>query len=134
MKKDMLRITIAGLLSAAVLFAPVAGSAQDKPKDSPEKKEAPSERTIPFRGKVAAIDKTAKTVTVGERVFHISSTTRVEKDGKPAALADGVVGEQVTGSYTKGDDGKLTAKLIRFNPKPAAGEKPPKKDDAAGEK
>jgi hypothetical protein len=73
---------------------------------------------------------------VGERVFQIASTTRVVKDGKPATLADGAVGDQVAGNYTKGDDGKLTAKMIRFGPKPAAEDKPPKKkkDAAAGEK
>jgi len=38
-----------------------------------------------------------------------------------------VVGDYVTGSYLKGDDGKLTAKSIRFGVKPP----PAKGGDAA---
>jgi hypothetical protein len=44
------------------------------------------------------------------------------KDGKPATLEDGVVGEPVGGSYAESADGKMVAKMVRFGaakPKPA---------------
>jgi len=131
MKKNILRIPVAGLLAVTMVLAPVVGLAQDKPTSPPgangEGKPAPSQRAIPFNGKVAAIDKTAKTVTVGERVFHVTAETKITKDNKPATLADGAIGEVVAGNYLKGDDGKLTARMIRFGPKPEEGDKPPKK-------
>ena len=40
--------------------------------------------------------------------------TKITKDGKPAALSDGVVGERVSGSYKKTADGKLDAVTIYF--------------------
>ena len=44
--------------------------------------------------------------------------------GAVAVLADGVVGEQVRGSYKKTDDGKLNAVTVHFGVK--SGEKPKK--------
>lgn len=120
MKKHILRIVVFSLLAAAIAVAPTQTLAQEK-KEKPavEKKDAPKgERGLPFRGKVAALDKTAKTVTVGERVFQVTSDTKIRKDGKPATLDDAVVGDEIGGTYTKGDDGKLTAKTLRIGPKP----------------
>ena len=120
MKKIIPKLAVIGLLAATIAVAPTQMSAQEK-KEAPaaEKKHAPKrERGLPFHGKVTALDKTAKTVTVGKRVFHITSATRIVKNGKPATLNDGAVGDEVGGSYTKSDDGKLTAKMLRFGPKP----------------
>ena len=125
MKKSILRIATFGLLAAAIAVAPTQGFAQEKKKkDQPgaEKKEEPKGEKkkgggIPFHGKADAIDKTAKTVKVGERTFHVSSDTRITKAGKPATLADGVVGEDVGGSY-KEVDGKMVLNSIRFGPRP----------------
>jgi hypothetical protein len=120
MKRTILRIAAFGLLAAAMAAAPTQALAQEK-KDMPaaEKKSAPpSDKGIPFHGKVAAMDKAAKTVTVGERVFRVTSDTKIKKLGKPATLADGAVGEEIGGTYTKSPDGKLTAKTLRFGPKP----------------
>lgn len=125
-----LRIVLAGLLTAAIVLAPAAGIAQEKPKTPPpskaETKPAPSVRTIPFRGTVTVVDQATKTVTVGERVFQITSETKVMKSDQPATLGDVKVGDAIAGNYLKGDDGKLTAKMIRFGPKPEPTEKPAK--------
>jgi len=133
-----LRILVAGLLTTAVLLAPAVGVAQDKPKTPPpsksETKPAPANRAIPFNGKVTAVDKAAMTVAVGERVFHLSSETKLMKGGQPATLADLKVGEAIAGNYHKGDDGKLTAKMIRIGPKPESAEKPAKSDKAEKKK
>ena len=74
----------------------------------------------PFRGKLAAVDKVAKTITVGKRTFQITSDTRIMKGGKPAALADGVIGEPVSGGFKTAEGGKLVATKVTFGPKPEA--------------
>jgi len=136
MKKSILRLAVLGLLSAAIAFAPAQVSAQDKKKDdAAAEKDAPKEgkkkgEGLPARGKVTAINKTDKTVTVGERVFQINSETRMTKAGKPATLDDAAVGEDV-GIFYKKDGEKLVALTMRFGPRPEGepkGEK--KKKDA----
>jgi hypothetical protein len=135
MNRTIPRLTVAGLLIAAVAFAPVASRAQDKKTNNAsgskvEEKPARSQRAVPFRGKITAIDKGAMTLTIGKRIFHITSETKITKDDQPATLADGVVGEAVTGNYLKGADGKLSAKTVHLDPKPAKDKKPVKKEKA----
>ena len=120
MKRNILRIAVLSLLAAAIAVVSTQTLAQEK-KEKPavQKKDAPKgERGIPFHGKITAVNKAAKTVTVGERVFQVTSDTKIKKLGKPATLNDGVVGEDIGGTYIKGDNGKLTAKSLRFGPKP----------------
>jgi hypothetical protein len=83
-----------------------------------EKKVAP--KPLPFHGKVKTIDNTAKTLSVGKETFQITSETKITKLGKPATLSDGAEGDQVSGSYHKDADGKLTASMVRFGPKSPA--------------
>jgi len=120
MKKNILRIATFSLLAAALAVSPTQTQAQEnKDKPAAEKKDTPkSDKGIPFHGKIAAVDKAAKTVTVGERVFQVTADTKIKKLGKPATLADAAVGEEIGGTYIKNDDGKLTAKSLRFGPKP----------------
>lgn len=132
MKKNIVRITVLSLLSAAIAFAPAQALAQEKKNDdaAAENKEAPKKgkkkgEGLPARGKVAAIDKAAKTFKVGERVFHITAETRITKAGKPAKLEDAAVGEEV-GIYYKREGEKMIALTVRFGPRPegeAKGEK-----------
>ena len=70
--------------------------------------------SLPFHGVLTAVDTNVMTLTVEKRTFDITSETIITKDGKPAVLADGVVGEQVRGSYKKGAKGKLDAVMVRF--------------------
>jgi hypothetical protein len=137
MKKAILRLAVISLLSTAIAVAPTQAWAQDKKKDdaAAEGTDAPKGKKkgegLPARGKITAIDKTAKTVTVGERVFQVNSETRLMKAGKPATLDDAAVGEDVGISYKK-DGEKLIAISMRFGPRPEGepkGEK--KKKDAA---
>jgi hypothetical protein len=125
MTKSILKLSLAGLLAVAVVEAPLQLCAQtntNAPAATTGKK-----TTLPFRGKLSAVDKTAKTITVGERTFQITSDTKIFKAGKPATLEDGVVGEDMSGSYRKADDGKLTAVTVRFGPREGKGET--KKDE-----
>ena len=88
-------------------------------KASTEKKEsaAKNSASIPFRGNIATIDKNARTFTVGKRTFLITSETKIFKLDKPATFADGAVGDYVTGSYKKSEEGKLIAHSIYFGGK-----------------
>ncbi len=131
MMKRVLRISVWALLAAAPagLQAQAPTQSTNKPaastkaadkKTAPEKKEAGSKNqsSIPFRGTLKEVDKTAKTIKVDKRTFEVTSETKkIFRGEKPAALEDGVLGEYVTGSYRKTDDGKLIARSIYFGGK-----------------
>jgi hypothetical protein len=74
---------------------------------------------LPFHGKLKAVDLAAKTFSVGVRTFEINSDTIIIKDGKPATLADGVVGDETGGAFKRTDDGKLMVTKLRFGAKTA---------------
>lgn len=126
MIKTLGKLTLAAILAASVLGVPVRVSADDSTNAAPAK----PARASRFFGKLAAVDATAKTITVDNktekgRVFGITADTKITKDGKPATLSDGVVGDDVGGSYATAADGKMVAKTVRFGkvgkrPAPAA--------------
>ena len=115
MIKSILKLSLLGLLAVAVMGTPVTLLAQ-----APPAVKKPNARPVPFHGKLKAVDSTAKTISVGEQTIQVTSETKITKTGKPATLADGTVGEEVTGAYRKTDDGKMDAVTIHFGPKPEA--------------
>jgi hypothetical protein len=118
MLKTILRLTTLTLLAAAIALQPAQLRGQEKPKA--ETKETPKKQTQtkgPFIGKLAAMDKTAKTITVGKRTFSITSETKIYKAGKPAILDDAVLGEEVSGGFKTADDGKLVVTKLNIGPK-----------------
>ena len=132
MNNRSFRIVLAGLLTTAMVLAPAVGIAQEKAR-TPPGTNAPArpsrgDRAFPFHGAVTAIDKSAMTLTVGERVFHVNADTKISKNGKPVTLADASMGDIVSGNYARSDDGKLTARTIRLAQKTESGEKSPKKE------
>lgn len=130
MKQSLTLISMAWVAAIAVAAAPAVASAQDTNKVPVDKKapargtnSAPVEKSAkagPFKGKLAAIDKVSKTISVGKRTFQITSETKIKKAGKPATLEDGVVGETVSGYVKPGADGKLNATTVNFGPKASA--------------
>jgi hypothetical protein len=116
-------------MGAALACAPLPSPGQTSNKVPAEKKAAvePADTATatkpakggPFNGKLAAIDKLAKTIVVGKRTFQITSETKIKKAGKPATLEDGVVGEPVSGYVKPTGDGKLVATTVNFGPKAA---------------
>jgi len=128
--KNILKIS---LFAAAIVAAPVLSRAQDtttpaSPVAAPAAPAAAPDQATPapakpkkqglvFRGTISTIDTNAMTLTVETRTFDITSDTKITKDGQPATLIDGVVGEPVSGAYKKGDDGKLNATTVRFGAK-----------------
>ena len=113
-------------LSPATTASPAAA-----PVASPGVK--PATRPIPFRGKISAVDQSAKTFTLGgkegSRVFKVTDSTKIMKGGAPGTMADIVENEQARGTYLKQADGTLEAKAVRIGPKARKG----KKGAAAGE-
>lgn len=127
MFKTTVKISVVTLLMAAVAGAPLQLNAQTSEKPAAEKKEKAKPAVTPFHGKLKAIDKTAKTITVGEHTIQITSETKITKDGKPATLDEGVTDEMVAGAYKKADDGTLHATSIRFGAKAEEPKKEKKK-------
>jgi hypothetical protein len=123
MKKHIARLSLLTLCAAAILAAPAPSRAQaatNAPataaqKTPPVKKHnaAPSVM-LPFHGTLTAVDTNAMTLTVEKLTLNMTSETIVTKNDKPAVLADGAVGDQVSGAYKKSADGKLDAVTVRF--------------------
>jgi hypothetical protein len=136
MKRTILKITALSLFAAAIAAAPAVTRAQDATNapaasDQPAPVKHKKHDLVPFHGKLSAIDTNAMTLTVGERTFEVTSDTKITKDGQPAVLADGVVGEMAGGAYKKGADGKLSATSVHFGAK-SAGEKKKANPDGTG--
>jgi hypothetical protein len=111
MKKNL---ALFALAAAALLAAPALTRAQDAAANSPATP-APAPKKhhgLMFHGKIAAVDTTAMTVTIGTKTYNITSGTKISKDGKPATLADFAVGDMVGGAY-KMDGDKLDATVLR---------------------
>lgn len=110
---------VVSLATPSQSLAQSTSKAAAEKKSSAEKKE-PGEKkqsSIPFHGNIVTMDKNARTLTIGKRIFQVTSETKIFKSDKPATFADGVVGEYVTGSYHKTDDGKLIAHSIYYGGK-----------------
>ncbi|MDO8348599.1 MAG: hypothetical protein Q7T30_00065 [Planctomycetota bacterium] len=122
-------------LRPAAVPGPIARAEASPPKTKPK---AGKRQTYPFRGVVAAIDTTAKTVTLEgrttRRVIAITDETRLVRDGAAAALGDLKSGESIGGTLRKTPDGRELALLIRVGIKPdpkAAGRGRPASGDGA---
>ena len=134
MKPSITKLSLLALVTGALIFAPNQSSAQDKkeekaPKpDKAEKAEKKGEgdankaanpnRALPFRGKASAVDAKAKTLTVGTKVYQVTSDTRISKDDRPATFDDIKADEYVRGSARQSEDGKLNLVSVFIGPKP----------------
>jgi hypothetical protein len=132
--KFVLKLGAACLLGIALCGAAMQSAAQTTNKPASKKPATDTQESTkaekkpaagPFHGKLAAVDQTAKTISVGKRTFLITSETKIKKEGKPATLQDGMVGEEVSGYVKPNDAGKLVATTVNFGPKPKTSEKKP---------
>jgi hypothetical protein len=151
--KRISQMTLLGLLAAALVALPASSraegpnanegpaSTEKPPHGKPDKTDKPGKRGTPFHGKLAAVDAGAMTITVGTMIIHVNADTKVTRHGQPATLADGTVGEPVSGAYQKADDGQLNATVVHFGGKSEGKpegkakekpEKPPKESSEAG--
>ena len=128
--RTFLRTVAVGLLAAAITGLPLSLCAQanDQPATTNKivvaKKSAKKSAATRFHGKLAAVDKLAKTITVGTRTYQITSNTKIFKAGKPATLEDGVVGEPASGAFKPAADGKFNATRVTFGLKTNANSEP----------
>ncbi len=124
MKKHIIGgLCLAVLLAASALTAPTTASAQANAADKAKPAEAAAKapRPYPFSGKLGAVDQEKKTITLmgkeRSRTLHLNHETKIMLQGKPATLADAVVGQEVAGQLRKTDDGKETLVSLRIGPK-----------------
>jgi hypothetical protein len=146
MKKHVAKFSMLTLCAAAIVAVPALSLAQDntnapampaaqappvaavQPPAAPATQSPPvapaqippvkkRRTTLPFHGTLTGVDTNAMTLTVGKRTFEMTSETIVTRDGKPAELADGVVGEPVNGAYKKNAEGKLEAVTVHYGGK-----------------
>lgn len=98
---------------------------------------APKRSTYPFRGVIATIDTTTRSIVLegrqARRVIRLTETTRVEKLGRPAAFDDLKAGDAVRGTLRRTAQGHEEAVLVRAGPRgetPAPEEKAPGRESA----
>jgi Domain of unknown function (DUF5666) len=114
-------VCAASLALCVPLNAQLTPATTPSPATSPSPAAKPA-RPVPFRGKVTAVDQTAKTFTIGKQTFKVTDTTTITKGDNPATMADIVVDEPARGTSVKQADGTLEAKTVKIGPK-APGEK-----------
>jgi hypothetical protein len=116
MIKSIKQMLIAALLAAAAIGVVLPVPAADKPAPADPAKPT----RLPFGGKLKAIDKIAKTITIDrekKNTFAITSETKITKAGKPATLDEAIVGENV-GGLAVDKNGKLELLSLRLGAKP----------------
>ncbi len=125
--RSIFRIGAVSLLAAAIAGMPLQVLAQSTNQPAATKKSATAKKDSaakkksahPFHGNLAAVDKAAKTIKLGESVYQITSETKITKDGKPVTLDDGVIGQPVSGYAKPTEDGKMAATTVHFGAKVA---------------
>lgn len=105
MHKTLTKILAVAMITACGSALPLL--AQEQPGTAPATTNAPAAthaKHAPFRGTVASVDKTAKTITLEgkkSQVLHVTDQTKITKDDKPATLDDVTAGAKVTGAKQK---------------------------------
>ena len=121
MTKNISKITVLSLFAATLVAMPALsraeGTSTNAPASSDQTPAKPKHGNLPFHGNLSAVDTKAMTLTVGTLTLQVTSDTMITRDGKLATLADGVVGELVSGAYKKTNDGKLNATSVHFGAK-----------------
>ena len=118
MKNNIIKTSLFSLVAAALLAVPVVSRAADATNTPAATAPVPKKNgALPFHGKVASVDATAMTFTVGTLTIAVTSTTKISMDGQPATFADITTGATVGGSYKKDAAGKLTAGSVRIGEK-----------------
>jgi hypothetical protein len=141
MIKSTVKFSLLGL-TALVLAVNSLNAAEQTDKKPEAKTPSKAERTgvaVPFHGAVKS--KTDASFTIEYRTkdltIEVTSETKITKEGKPATLAEAVVGEEVSGQYRILEDKKV-ARFLRVGAKPATpavdkAKKPEAKPDAKPE-
>ena len=133
--KTVMKKLITPLLSAAIIFGGlfIESTARADDEKSPAEK---SERKLPFRGKIKAVDVEKNTISLNaakgkpDRVFALAKEVKLTLDGKEAKLADIKVGMYVGGSYKRISKTEAEARTVNVKTKrPERKKKPAKKKE-----
>jgi hypothetical protein len=124
------------LVTAVVMAASTTHAQTDSSTTTTNNPPAPAKpKSKPYSGVVASVDSVAKIFTVTSasgtsKTLHVTSMTRIKKDGVPATFADVAVGDKVKGAERKDDSGNMVARTINIgdatpktSPPPAAADK-----------
>ncbi len=124
--KNIIKYASLSLFAAALAITPLLTRAQDASTNAPAMSSDSSTNAptathkkkkgagLPFHGKIAAIDASAGTFSVGELSLTVTSTTKITTNGAPATLADFKVDDSVSGYYKKATDGTLNVSTLRL--------------------
>ena len=147
MPRLLIPLTLAGCIWCQFLQAhpatnavpPAPGANRSTPKAAqlpPQQQVSEKKvRGYPFRGKLAAVDLTLSTIRIGKSTYWITPQTKITKNGNPARLSDGVIGEAAVGYARKEADGRAMAASLRFGEKVETGStKAPPVSTTAGKK
>jgi hypothetical protein len=126
-------VLFSNIASLCILLSGLTSAAGERPASADAEKK-PAVRSVPFRGKIDVLDKSAKSFKVGTRTFQIVSETKIMKAGKPAMIEDAAVGDEVGGAYREGEGGKLEVVSLRLGPKPEKDSAPDKEKAKDNEK
>src|SRR4026209_743725 len=98
MKKQIIKLLTIAILATFAASLTVNAAPEKKEAAAKEESKDGKPSIIPFHGKISAVDKAAKTVTLEgkekTRTFHVTSETKIEKGGQPATLDDAKIGEE----------------------------------------
>src|SRR5439155_22958378 len=116
MKKIISLVVLTALISSAPAGVGATEGSRDKSAQAPKSENKPKQ--MPFRGKVSAVDKTTKVITLEgkekSRSFQVTSETKITKDGKPAVLDDVTAGESVGGRAKENEAGKWESRTLHM--------------------
>ena len=119
------------LLTAVTLAAFTTQAQTDSASSSTNKSPAAAKpKSRRCGGKIASVDSDAKTITItlangASQTIHVTSNTKIKKDGEPGVFADAVVGEKVRASERQDDSGNWVATTVNIGePKPKAAAAP----------
>jgi hypothetical protein len=120
------------VLLAAVTMAAFSTNAQTNATSSGTNKApaAAKSKGKRYAGTIASADSDAKTITItlasgASQTLHITSNTKIRKDGEPGTFADAVVGQKIRASERQDDSGNWVATTVNIGePKPKAAAPP----------
>ncbi len=115
--KNIIKLTGLTLLAAALVAMPVGLRAQDATTNAPAAAAPMAKKkggTLPFHGKISAVDASGGSLTVGTLTLNVTSKSKITTNNVPATLADFKVGDNVAGAYKKTAEGKLNVTTLHL--------------------